>query len=90
MCNGGEAAVALLGLRITGLRAGFVFWRLGVRSCGCWKRLWLVLHILPIYVYINSIYIVSEFAPWQNVGVGHLRINESFLPPLFVMVGREV
>lgn len=32
---------------------------------------------------------LSEFAPQQNVGVGHLRISESFFP-LFVMVGREV
>lgn len=23
---------------------------------------------------------LSEFAPWQNVGVGHLRISESFSP----------
>lgn len=50
MCNGGEAAVAFLGLKITGLCEGFVFLaprRLGLHSWGCWKWLWLVLHISP-------------------------------------------
>lgn len=26
---------------------------------------------------------LSEFAPWQNVGVGRLDINESVFPPFF-------